>query len=75
MEILNINVVGITASGKTTIIEIIKEALENKGFKNIHTIDDIYNYSKFDKEIHLKKIKAIKNKEIIIRTIQQNKGD
>jgi uridine kinase len=75
MEILNINIVGLTASGKTTISQIIKEALENKGFKNVHLIYDIYD-SKFDKEIHLKKIKAIKNKEIIIRTIQANKkGD
>ena len=71
MSEIKILVIGTVASGKTTILNIIKESLKNKEFKNVFTLDD---YDKFHKDIYNKKIKAIKNStKILIETVQANK--
>lgn len=73
MNDIKILVIGTTASGKTTISQIIKKALENKEFKNIIILDD-YDKFRVNKAIQNKRIGAIKDStRILIETVQANK--
>ena len=76
---LSITVVGTSASGKSTIVAIIENALREKGFENITTsgsmvTDGDYEFTQKNLD---KKIEGIKefNQEIYIEEVQANRNN
>jgi|TARA_R110000824_G_scaffold291588_4_gene480096 uridine kinase len=66
---LVINIIGASASGKSTIQKLINDTLRNNGFKTeVNSLDDP-SYPIMDEEARLRAI-ITKNKKIIINEVQ-----
>jgi thymidylate kinase len=66
---LYITINGSPSTGKTTLVSIIKKALENNGFQTIIEGEDSINTG-YDKRLNLLRIESVKNNFPIIKIKQ-----
>jgi deoxyadenosine/deoxycytidine kinase len=71
---ITIEIKGCVGTGKTTLARAFKDFLDSKGFVNVYVNDfDMDNDSEL-KEFQEEKMKAIKDRNILIETIQIRKS-